>query len=87
MEIKSVQTGSMAIVSVSENGKSISSAERNRILERFFQMDKSRTRDKNKGAGLRLSIAREIVMAHGSNIRVENNAPQVRVFLVKLPLI
>ena len=48
-----------------------------RVFERFFQTDKSRS-GSQRGVGLGLSIAREIVFAHGGTIRAYNNAPGMR---------
>lgn len=45
-----------------------------RVFERFYQTDKSRS-GLQRGVGLGLSIAREIVLAHGGTIRAYNNAP------------
>lgn len=47
-----------------------------RVFERFFQTDKSRS-GSQRGVGLGLSIAREIVLAHGGTISAYNNTPVV----------
>ena len=58
-------------VSVADTGSGIPPEDLSRIFERFYQVDKSRRR-KGKGAGLGLAIAKEIVQAHGGQIKAES---------------
>jgi len=58
-------------VSVADTGSGIPPEDLSRIFERFYQVDKSRQR-KSKGAGLGLAIAKEIVQAHGGQIKAES---------------
>ncbi|MDR1820888.1 MAG: cell wall metabolism sensor histidine kinase WalK, partial [Oscillospiraceae bacterium] len=56
------------------------------IFERFYRVDKARTRKKG-GSGLGLSIAYEAVALHKGRIRAENNVNgQGMTFTVTLPL-
>lgn len=78
-------------VKVEDGGPGISPAERERIFERFYQTDKSRRGDRERGAGLGLAIAREIIQTHGGSIFIDesrgtNSPAQGSVFVVKLPL-
>jgi signal transduction histidine kinase len=57
-------------IAVTDEGPGIPSELRERVFERFFRADPSRTRATG-GSGLGLSLAREIVGAHGGTIRVE----------------
>lgn len=86
VKISSRYTDSMAEIMVSDTGSGISLEEHNRVFERFYQVDKSRKGGGKHGVGLGLSITREIVLAHGGSIHVENNTPQGSIFVVKLPL-
>jgi signal transduction histidine kinase len=59
------------IVSVKDSGIGLSEEERGRVFERFYKADSSRGEHK-KGSGLGLSIAREFVRAHNSDIYVKS---------------
>ncbi len=58
-----------------------------RLFERFFRGDSSRTRDAagEKGSGLGLSIARAIAQAHGGSLRATNHPAGGAVFSLTLP--
>ncbi len=73
-------------VLVEDNGPGLSATELGRIFERFYQVDKSRTRrDDSRGAGLGLAITRELVEAHGGRIEVRSQPGLGTAFLVRLP--
>jgi two-component system OmpR family sensor kinase len=92
-----VQRGQEEVkVAVADSGPGIPAGELERIFERFYQTDKSRQAGEQRGFGLGLAIAREIVLAHNGSITAhsQGNWPlwlpdfprQGSVFVVKLPL-
>ena len=84
--ISSSIEGRNAIFSVSDSGPGIAEDDQRRIFERFYQTDKSRKGGQGRGVGLGLSIAKQIVNAHGGNISVKSYLDQGSTFMVKLPI-
>ena len=76
-----------ALVDITDTGRGIASEDQGRIFERFYQMDKSRRGGSERGVGLGLPIAREIVQAHGGKIWVESRPGEGSHFFVRLPLV
>ena len=81
------QAGSFAEISVIDNGEGIPDEELPRVFDRFYQVDKARSRSTQRGMGLGLSIARDIAQRHGGSITVNNNPQRGCTFMVKLPLV
>jgi len=74
-----------AVISVHDNGVGIAEEDQGRIFERFYRVDKARSRELG-GAGLGLSIAQWIVQQHQGKIRVESALGAGSIFRVELPL-
>ena len=72
-------------LSVSDTGPGIPPDERNKIFEKFHQIDNSNTRTKG-GTGLGLAIAKEIVEMHGGRIWVESIVGRGSTFRLELPV-
>lgn len=64
---------------VSDNGPGIPEAERVRVLERFYRLDKSRT---TEGSGLGLSMVKAICELHDASISLSDNEPGLRVTIL-----
>ncbi|MCU0785886.1 MAG: ATP-binding protein [Verrucomicrobia bacterium] len=71
------------LVRVANTGPGIPAADRERIFERFYRADKSRTNHVD-GVGLGLSLAREIVRAHGGELALELGEDNLTRFLITL---
>jgi signal transduction histidine kinase len=85
VRLSAERKGGHAIVSVADNGLGIPEEEQTRIFERFYRVDKARSRDLG-GAGLGLSIAQWIVEQHHGKIAVESTPGAGSIFRVELPL-
>lgn len=74
----------LAVFSVSDDGPGIPDEDLQRLFDRFYRADTSRTRSSG-GAGLGLAIVKAIVTAHGGTIDAENLSPSGSRFTVRLP--
>jgi len=74
-----------AVLEVSDNGVGIPPEALPHIFERFYRVDKARSRQMG-GAGLGLSIIKAIVMAHGGQVKVESVEGRGSRFFVELPV-
>ena len=64
-------------------GRRFPIADRERIFDRFVQLDPAR---RTSGSGLGLPIARWIAEAHGGTLTLKNSEPLVTTFSISLPL-
>ena len=73
-------------ISVGNTGPGIPDADRPRVFERFFRSDPARSRNRVSGAGLGLSLSREIIRAHGGDLVLGRVEPDWTEFVATLPL-
>jgi len=69
--ISLLDAGNKILVKVTDTGIGIEEKHLNRIFERFYRVDKSRSRDLG-GTGLGLSIVKHILEAHGESVNVQS---------------
>ena len=74
----------MVELRVTDTGLGIPEADRPRVFERFYRVDKARSRELG-GTGLGLAIVKHIVEGHGGRVWVEGNQPIGSRFVVWLP--
>ncbi|MFA5976523.1 MAG: ATP-binding protein [Elusimicrobiota bacterium] len=77
------QDGTVTL-SVRDNGPGIPPEDRERVFDRFYQVEKSFC-GQVPGAGLGLTMARQVVEAHGGKMWVESQVNQGSTFLMQLP--
>jgi signal transduction histidine kinase len=77
--------GDLAFVSIKDSGPGIPRQELDNIWERFYKIDKSRSRH-GSGTGLGLSIVKNIVEGHGGHVTADNLPDGGAVFTVYLPV-
>ncbi len=74
-----------AVLEVSDNGIGIPANALPHVFQRFFRVDRSRSREQG-GAGLGLSIVKSICSAHGAEVEVSSSPGQGSTFRVRQPL-
>jgi signal transduction histidine kinase len=71
-------------IQISDQGPGIAKKEQKKIFERFYRVDKSRSR-KTGGTGLGLSIVKKIIEAHNGQIAVQSSKKKGTSFIITLP--
>lgn len=85
VQVRSTRVGPSILIQVQDTGMGIKAEHQEKIFDRFWQADTSRSYQ-TEGCGLGLAIARRIVQLHKGNIAVENEWTQGSCFSIKLPL-
>jgi signal transduction histidine kinase len=86
IEVTLNRIGAEIIWSVRDTGQGMELAILKHIFERFYRVDKARTRTGRNGTGLGLPITKAIVEAHGGTISVESEVGKGTTFQIRLPV-
>ena len=76
--------GQFAELMVADNGIGIPATDHDRIFERFYRVDKARSRDTG-GTGLGLSIVRHVATNHGGEVLVSSQEGEGSTFVLRIP--
>ncbi len=82
--IEALQDNNEILIRVADNGRGIEQEHLPRIFERFYRVDKARSR-RLGGTGLGLSIVKHIIQAHGGHVSVTSTPGKGSVFTIHLP--
>jgi two-component system phosphate regulon sensor histidine kinase PhoR len=82
--VEAREVGDAVRIEVRDDGPGIAEKHRERVFERFYRADQSRSRDAG-GTGLGLSIVKHLVESMGGEVGVEPNAPRGSIFWLQLP--
>ena len=83
--ISTVIEDDSCVLTVSDNGIGIAKEHLERLFERFYRVDKARSREQG-GTGLGLAIVKHIVLSFGGTIDVDSEVGRGSKFTVKIPL-
>lgn len=87
IDVRLFRNGRDAVMTVSDNGIGIPEEDLPHIFDRFYRVDKARTRTEGEGGtGLGLSIVKQIVRLHAGTVTVASKVGEGTVFTVTLPL-
>lgn len=84
ISLRAENRGDQVAIHVDDNGIGIPKEDVPRLFERFYRVDKARSRERG-GTGLGLAIAREIVLAHHGHIEVESELEKGTKVTILLP--
>lgn len=85
VRIELARSGKTAVVTVTDNGVGIPAKDVPHIFERFYRVDKARSRETG-GTGLGLAIVKQIVNLHGGEISIASEENVGTIFTVELPV-
>ena len=86
INVEVAEEESAVSVTVSDNGPGLNDQDREKIFERFYRADKSRSRTGQEGTGLGLSIVDAVMRAHGGHVSVDSKIGEGTSFKLVFPL-
>jgi hypothetical protein len=78
VEVTATEKGDVVEIAVTDRGPGVPAPDRERVLDRFVRLEASRS---EPGSGLGLSLVAAVARLHGGSLRLEDNAPGLRVVL------
>jgi len=85
IEILTAEEAGCARLSVRDHGPGIPARDRDRVFERFYRVDRARSRDSG-GTGLGLAIVKHIAQIHSGSVRLESSEGTGSTFSILVPL-
>lgn len=85
IRVRLIRSGRDAILTVADNGPGIPKEDQSHIFDRFYRVDKARSRETG-GTGLGLSIVHQMVLMHGGTVSVDSDEGNGATFTVELPI-
>ncbi len=83
IELRVGQRGAQAVITVADNGPGIPSEARDKVFQRFYRLDFSRSAP---GSGLGLSLVAAVATLHGIEVKLDDNNPGLRVTITFPPV-
>jgi two-component system sensor histidine kinase SenX3 len=85
VEVRARTDGTSVAIEVADHGIGIPAADVGRVFERFYRVDRARSRDTG-GTGLGLAIVRHVMQNHGGEVEVHTNEGEGSTFVLRLPI-
>ncbi len=85
IEVRAIMDNEFIVIQVSDDGVGIEEEHIPRLFERFYRVDRSRSRAYG-GTGLGLAIVKHIALAHRGSVDIDSKAGQGSTFTIRIPL-